>query len=90
MVGGVVILASLLLTFLVVVATQYLIEPPHSEILHAVVVYGLLIFGILVPAGSIYLLAKTKNGWWLLTLLPFLAFLVLWLLRAMANVPGLH
>lgn len=89
-VGVVVILASLLLAFLVILFFRYPIEPPYSRILEGLSIWTAQACGVVVPIGCIYLVVKTKNWWWLLTLLPVIAVLAFAFLLASADLPGLH
>lgn len=87
-VAGIVVLATFVLTILLIAFARSPLRPVPSREWEGLFVCVLLTCAILAPTGGLYLFSRTRNPWWFLTLLPFFGVLVVWLLvSAVGPVP---
>lgn len=88
--GGIVVLATVLLTILFLMFLKSPLRPVHSRQMEGVFVWGLLACMVLSLGGGLYMFSRTRNRWWFLTIVPFAGVIVVWFLVALMGPVTFH
>jgi len=88
-VGGIVFLATILLTILFILFVKSPLRPVPRE-MEGLFVQSLVTCLVLSPGGGLYMFSKTRNPWWFLTIIPFVGVVVVWWLISLMDPVLFH